>query len=123
MGKKILFVEDDTFLADILQQSLTQAAFQVSIARDGEEAVTVVKKLQPDLILLDLLLPKLDGFGVLEKLRSDPSTATIPVIILSNLMDQDSMTKGKRLGISAYMIKASTVPDEIIAKIKEVLHM
>lgn len=119
MKKNVLFVEDDTFLADILQQALTQAGFAIKIARDGEEALTMVKAEKPDIILLDLLLPKLDGFGVLEKLRADPATTALPVIILSNLMDQESMSKGKRLGVSAYMVKASTVPDEIVVKIKE----
>lgn len=123
MGKNILFIEDDTFLADILQQSLSQAGFAVGIARDGEEGLTAVKNSKPDLILLDLLLPRLDGFGFLERLRAQPDLASLPVIILSNLMDQEFIQKGKKFGVAAYMIKASTVPDEIIAKIKEVLHL
>ena len=121
MEKHILFTEDDPFLAEILQQALVKAGFKVTLAKDGEEALQCVKDSKPDLILLDLFLPRLDGFGVLAHLHSDPSTVKIPVIILSNLMDPDNVERGKSFGVAAYLIKASTTPEEIISKIREVL--
>lgn len=123
MKKHILLIEDDTFLSDILSKALVKAGFKLTLAGNGEDAVRFLEKENPDLILLDLVLPQMDGFGVLAKIRSGSNTAAIPVIILSNVNDQENLKKGEAMGVAAYLVKATTTPEEIIAKVKAVLNL
>jgi DNA-binding response OmpR family regulator len=118
--KKILIVEDDAFLRDLINKKLSSAGFAVSEAVNGEAGLTSAKEAKPDLILLDLLLPTIDGFEVLSKLKANPETSPIPVIILSNLGQKEDLDKGMGLGAIDFMIKAQFTPEEIIAKVKEV---
>lgn len=118
---KILIVEDDQFLRDLMLAKLEEEEFEVDIAVDGEEALEKVAKAKPDLILLDLLLPKMDGFEVLEKIKNDKGTKDIPVIILSNSGTQKAKQRGMQLGASEYMVKAHFTPTEILNEIKDVL--
>ena len=94
---------------------------EVSEAVDGEEGIKKIKEEKPDLILLDLILPGIDGFEVLSKKKEDPALASIPVIILSNLGQKDDVEKGLKMGAVDYLIKAHFTPGEIIDKIKAVL--
>ncbi len=121
MPKKILVVEDDRFLKELIVQKLEKENYQVAEAIDGEEAITMTKKEKPDLILLDLILPKVNGFKVLEKIKEDASTSQIPVIILTNLGQKNDVEKGLKLGAVDYLIKAHFTPNEIINKIKNIL--
>ena len=116
---KVLVVEDDMFLAKILSTKLEKEGFSVVLAFDGEEALNKLKKEIPDLILLDLILPKKNGFEVLEEIKLDDKLNKIPVIILSNLGQQSDVVKGKELGAVDYLIKANFSLDEVISKIKE----
>ena len=121
MAKTILIIEDDKFLRELIVRKLTEEGFGVSEAVDGEEGIKKIKEEKPDLILLDLILPGIDGFEVLSKKKEDPALASIPVIILSNLGQKDDVEKGLKMGAVDYLIKAHFTPGEIIDKIKAVL--
>jgi len=118
---KILIVEDDTFLAGIYANKFEKEGFEVALATDGEMALKLAKKEAPHIILLDILLPKLDGFEVLEKLKSDAGTKAIPVILLTNLGQKEDVDKGLKLGAADYLIKAHFMPAETVEKVKKVL--
>ncbi len=118
---KILIVEDDTFLAGIYASKFEKEGFEVFLAVDGELAVKMGQKEKPDIVLLDILLPKLDGFEVLEKLKADNSTKQIPVILLINLGQKEDVDKGLKLGAADYLIKAHFMPSETVDKVKKVL--
>ena len=119
--KKILIVEDDKFLRELISQKLMKSEFDIAEAVDGEKGVEAAKSEKPDLILLDLILPGIDGFEVLSKIKEDPMTKEIPVIILSNLGQKEDIERGLKLGADDYMIKAHFMPDEIVAKVKTAL--
>jgi len=121
MAKTILIIEDDKFLRELITRKLLNEAYEVSEAVDGEEGIKKIKEEKPDLILLDLILPGIDGFEVLSKKKEDPALASIPVIILSNLGQKDDVEKGLKMGAVDYLIKAHFTPGEIIEKIKVVL--
>ena len=121
MAKTILIVEDDKFLRELIAKKLIKENFEVSEAIDGEEGIKKVKSEQPDLVLLDLILPGIDGFEVLSKMKEDSSLVSIPVIILSNLGQKEDVEKGLKLGAADYLIKAHFTPGEIIDKIKIIL--
>jgi len=119
--KKILIIEDDKFLRELIVQKLLKEGFEISEAIDGEEGIKKIKEEKPDLILLDLILPGIDGFEVLSRAKKDPSLASIPVIILSNLGQKDDVERGLKLGAVDYLIKAHFTPGEIIEKVRNVL--
>jgi len=121
MARTILIIEDDKFLRELVIQKLIKEGYETSEAVDGEEGIKKIKEEKPDLILLDLILPGIDGFEVLSKMREDPALAQIPVIILSNLGQKDDVEKGLKMGAIDYLIKAHFTPGEIIEKIKVVL--
>jgi DNA-binding response OmpR family regulator len=118
---KILIVEDDRFLRELIARKLRNEGYDVIEAVDGEEGLKRIKEEKPDLILLDLILPGIDGFEVLTKAKEDPDTAQIPVIILSNLGQREEIERGLKLGAIDYLIKAHFTPGEIIEKIKNIL--
>jgi len=119
--KTILVIEDDKFLRELISRKLTGEGFDVLEAVDGEEGIKKIKEGKPDLVLLDLILPSIDGFEVLTRVREDPEVSSIPVIILSNLGQREEVEKGLKLGAIDYLIKAHFTPGEIIEKIKNVL--
>ena len=121
MAKTILVIEDDKFLRELISRKLTGEGFDVLEAVDGEEGIKKIKEGKPDLVLLDLILPSIDGFEVLTRVRDDPAVSSIPVIILSNLGQREEVEKGLKLGAIDYLIKAHFTPGEIIEKIKNVL--
>ncbi len=121
MTKKILIIEDDQFLRELIAKKLTQEGYEIVQAADGEEGLKQVKKTKPDLILLDLILPELDGFDVLTKIKQDNQVSHIPVIILSNLGQREDINRGMGLGAQDFLIKTYFTPTEIIEKIKEKL--
>jgi len=121
MAKKILIVEDDKFLRELISKKLKDEGYQLAQAIDGEEGVVKAKEVSPDLILLDLILPGIDGFEVLSRIKKDSSVSSIPVIILSNLGQKEEIERGIKLGAIDFLIKAHFTPGEIIEKIKEIL--
>ena len=118
-GSKILLVEDDPFLGGMYVTKLELEHFQVSLAVDGEAGIEQAKSFHPDLILLDILLPKKDGYTVLKELKQDPTTKDIPVILLTNLGQKQDVVKGLDAGAVDYLIKAHFMPSEVIDKIKQ----
>ena len=119
----VLLVEDDVFLAGIYQKKFEMEGYKISIAENGEKGLADAKKKKPDIILLDILLPKMDGFTVLKNLKADASTKDKPVILLTNLGQKDDVEKGLEAGASDYLIKAHFKPSEIVEKVKKVLHL
>ena len=118
---KILIVEDDKFLRELIVRKLSKENFETIEALDGETAIPLLKEQKPDLVLLDLILPGMDGFEILSKIKADSSIANIPVIILSNLGQREDVEKGMKLGAVDYLVKAHFTPNEIIEKAKEAL--
>lgn len=117
----ILFIEDEPALQKALGRSLEEEGFAVQAAIDGETGLAFVKKEVPDLILLDLILPKKDGFEVLRELKGDPATKHIPIIILTNREESADVEKALSLGASTYLVKANYQLKDVMAKIKEML--
>jgi len=121
MAKKILVVEDDKFLRELISQKLASEGYDVIEAVDGDKGIEKIKNEKPDMVLLDLIIPGIDGFEVLAKMKADPETANTAVIILSNLGQKDDIEKGLEMGANDYLIKAHFTPGEIIEKIQQVL--
>src|SRR3989344_4472212 len=119
--KKILLVEDDPFIIDIYSNHLKKAGFGVDIAMDGKMALEKVKTNYPDLLLLDILLPKMDGWEILKEIRSDEKTKNLKVIVISNLNQQEYANDIEQLGVIKYFLKIQSSPDEIVTAIKEIL--
>lgn len=117
---KILIVEDEEYLSDMYKIKFEQAGYTIIIARDGLEGFELAKKEQPDLVLLDLILPKLDGFKVLKKIREEPDTKKIKVFILSNLGQSDEVNKGIKAGADGYFIKADLTPSQLLDKVSAI---
>ena len=121
MAKKILIIEDDKFLRELIVKKLVKEGYEISEAVDGEEGIKKVKEEKPDLVLLDLILPGIDGFEVLAQMKEDRNVTKIPAIILSNLGQKEDIEKGLKLGAVDYLVKAHFTPGEIIEKIKKIL--
>lgn len=119
--KKILIVEDDTFILEMYATKLLNFGYDVLTATDGDEALKIVKDKKPDFILLDLVLPSVDGFDVLKAVRKNPKSKPIPVILLTNLGERKDVEKGLKLGADDYLIKAHFTPSEVIEKIQSLL--
>jgi len=106
----VLLIEDDEAAAEMYRLRLAADGYQVVTARDGEEGVTIAQRDQPDLIYLDIRLPKLDGFQVLERLRASPDTQGIPVVILTNYGEPELRERGMKLGALEFLVKSDTTP-------------
>jgi DNA-binding response OmpR family regulator len=119
----VLLVEDDIFLSSIYQKKFEMEGFKVTPVDNGEKVLAEAKKKKPDIILLDILLPKRDGFSVLAQLKDDAETKEIPVILLTNLGQKDDVDKGLQAGAVDYLIKAHFKPSEIVEKVRKVLHI
>ena len=120
-GKNILVVEDDMFLAQLLTNRIAKAGVKVLRASDGDDGLKMLREEKPDLVLLDLILPKKSGFELLEEMRADPALQGTPVIIISNLGQESDITKGKELGAIEYFVKAKTSIDDLVERVKVIL--
>jgi DNA-binding response OmpR family regulator len=107
---KVLFIEDDPAVAEMYKLKLELDGYTVTVAKDGEEGLQIATDSPPDIIFLDTRLPKMDGFAVLERLRSAERTAEVPVIILSNYGERELVDRGLKLGALEYLIKSQTTP-------------
>jgi len=117
----ILLVEDDRFLRRAAEATLKQAGFVVTTAADGEEALRQASASRPDVVLLDLIMPKLQGFEVLRRLKQDEATARIPVIVLSNLGQDSDVRQALDLGAVAYLVKSNLSLQDLVKKVRTVL--
>ena len=119
----VLVVEDDKFLRELLVRKLASAGFDVQNAIEGTAAFAILEKRKPNIILLDLILPEMDGFEILTRIKADPKNADVPVIILSNLGQKEDTDKALKLGAIDFMVKANFTLDEIVTKVKTVLNL
>ena len=120
-GRRILLAEDDRFLRKAAETTLRRHGFEVFTAIDGEEALNAIRELLPDLVLLDLIMPKMQGFEVLASVKADPVTAGIPVIILSNLGQDRDVERAIEHGAAAYLIKANLSLDDLVKQVRRTL--
>jgi len=119
--KTILFIEDEQALQKTMGDRLSQEGYEVISALDGEIGLNLAGTQKPDLILLDLILPKLPGLEVLKKLKEDAATQNIPVIIMTNLEEMEKVNKALELGATTYLVKANYSLEEVVGKVKQFL--
>ncbi len=115
--KKVLLVEDDPFLIDIYSTKLNESGFEVHSAKDGGEVLDTSKKLKPDVIILDIVLPQMDGWQILKQLKAEEGLKATRIIILSNLSQKEEVEKGLSLGADKYLIKSDYTPTQVIEEI------
>lgn len=115
---KILLVEDDQAILEMYKMKFTEEGYDITTAEDGMAALEAAKKEIPRMVLLDIILPKLDGFSVLEELKKDPKTKNIPVLLLSNLGQDSDKEKGKKLGAVDYCVKSDLTPMQLVEKVR-----
>ena len=118
---KVLIVEDDPTLAEMYGTKFTAEGFEVVPARDGIEGLAAARAKKPAAILLDVMMPKLDGFATLKEIKADKTLKKIPVMMLTNLGQEEDIKKGKALGADDYFVKANQTPAEIVTKVKALL--
>jgi DNA-binding response OmpR family regulator len=121
---KILLVEDDQFLSALLKNRLEKEKFEVTLAHDGDGALQALRDMEPDLILLDIILPGKSGFEVLEEVQADPQLSDkkgVPVIVISNLGQESDVERGKELGVVDYFVKARISIDDLVKKVRNAL--
>lgn len=120
-GKKILLIEDDQTLVDMYSLKFKEEGFELLVALNGLDGLALAQNELPGVILLDIIMPKMDGFAVLTELKKDIKTKKIPVLMLSNLGQQTDVEKGKAMGADDYIIKASMTPTQVVEKTKSYL--
>ena len=119
--KRVLIVEDDEHISKVYEIQLAKEKLQVILARDGEEAVKMIESEKPDLIILDLMLPKKDGFWVLEEIKKNPKHIKVPILVISNLGQKTDQERAMILGATEYLVKIDYPIQDIIDKIKSYL--
>jgi DNA-binding response OmpR family regulator len=120
-NKIVMVVEDDLFLAQLLSNRLSREGISVIRAGDGEEALSLLKNTKPDLILLDIILPKKSGFEVMEEIQRNPLLKRAPIVIISNLGQDDDISRGRQLGAVEYYVKAKVSIEDLVIKVQELL--
>jgi CheY-like chemotaxis protein len=118
---KILIVEDDLFIRELYERQLGLAGYQVATAADGPEGLTKITEFQPNLLLLDIMLPQMNGLDLLKTIKANEATKNIPVILLTNLGQDSVIKEGFSLGADGYLIKSAYTPDQIIEEVKKFL--
>ncbi|PIR07047.1 MAG: response regulator [Candidatus Komeilibacteria bacterium CG11_big_fil_rev_8_21_14_0_20_36_20] len=118
---RILLIEDEEMLANMYEIKFKNEGFELTKALDGAKGLELSKTIKPDFILLDIIMPKMDGFSVLKALKDDPQTKDVPVMLLTNLGQEEDVKKGKELGAVGYLVKANITPAEVVSKVKEEL--
>jgi DNA-binding response OmpR family regulator len=120
--KTILLIEDDEFLAELYATKLNLDGFEVILATDGKKGLRSAREKKPDLILLDIILPEIDGFELLKLFKQDAKLKNIPVVLLTNLSQKDEVKQGLELGAEDYLIKAHFMPSEVVKKVRQVIN-
>jgi CheY-like chemotaxis protein len=121
LGKKILIVEDEAMLADVMRDELVNAGFDVSVARDGQEGLAMAQSVHPDLMMVDVLMPKMDGISMLKNLRANPEFAKIPASVLTNLNDSQTIQDALESGAYDFLVKSNWNPKDLVKYVKEKL--
>ncbi len=117
MAKKILLIEDEKIMINLLRKKLTGEGYDVTIARNGEEGLETMRELNPDVVLLDIIMPKMGGFEVMQEMKKDPELSKIPIIIVSNSGQPVELSKAKELGARDWLIKTEFDPQEVVDKV------
>ena len=117
MAKKILLVEDEKIMINLLEKKLSQEGYDVTVAVNGEEGLKMMKELLPEVVLLDIIMPKMGGFEVMEEMKKDPKLKKIPVIIISNSGQPVELGRAKELGAKDWLIKTEFDPQEVVEKV------
>lgn len=118
---KILLIEDEEMLANMYEVKFQNEGFDITKALDGASGLELAKTIKPDLVLLDVIMPKMDGFSVLKSIREDAGIKDLPVILLTNLGQDEDVQKGKELGVVGYLVKANVTPAEVVEAAKREL--
>jgi len=118
---KVLIVDDDVTLRDMYAERLKAEGFEVDTAGNGAEGIEKAKSAKPDVILMDVMMPQVNGFNALEKIKQDADIKDIPVIMLTALIQAENKTRGLQAGAAGYIVKSETMPGEVIKKINAVL--
>ena len=121
MKKKVLIIEDEELVAEILEKKLKEAGYNVEVARDGEEGLNKMRKRKPDLVLLDIIMPKKGGFEVMEEMRKDENLKDIDVMVISNSGQPVELDKAKALGAKDWLIKTEFDPQEVLDKVNNLM--
>jgi CheY-like chemotaxis protein len=119
MAKKILIIEDEEIMVTLLQKKLTGEGYEISVARDGNEGIRAMKEVKPDLILLDIIMPKMGGFEVMGEMSKDKELKKIPVIVISNSGQPVELDRAQKLGAKDWLIKTEFDPQEVVDKVKK----
>ncbi len=119
--KTILLIEDDPFLVEIYTTKLKEEGFSMAVAIDGQEGLKIIKEKAPDLLLLDIVLPNVNGWEILREIKRDDKLNNLKIVILSNLSQKEEIEKGMKLGAVKYLIKAHYTPSEVVKVIKKIL--
>lgn len=119
MTEKILIIEDEEIMINLLQKKLTKEGYEVSITRNGEQGLKAMREARPDLILLDIIMPKMGGFEVLEEMTGDKKLKDIPVIIISNSGQPVELSRARELGVQDWLVKTDFNPQEVIDKVNK----
>lgn len=120
-NKRVLIIEDDLTLRNVLAEFLGSEGFLVGVASDGEEGVNMIKSYNPDIVLLDIILPKKNGFEVLKEVKNSEGKLSVPFVLLTNLGSLDDIEKALELGATTYLVKGDYQVKEIVEKVKEIL--
>jgi len=118
---KILIVEDDRYISKMYQLKLSLDGFEVQVAENGRLGIEKVKEFRPDIVLTDILMPEMDGFEVIKAIKADTELSATPILIMSNLGQEDHIQRGLGLGALGYIVKSQYTPSKVVDKIKEVL--
>lgn len=119
--KKVLIVEDDVFLANAYRVKLAKAGFEIQMATDGVEALNILKTFTPDLILLDLIMPVKDGFTTLHEIKENSALKSIPVLVASNLGQEEDIERAKKLGATDFIVKSNVTLAQLVEKINKIV--
>lgn len=120
-GKKVLWIEDDKFLGDLITKKLSNSGFQVMHEETGEAALKRLESDLADIALVDILLPEMDGFEIVTKMKENEKTKNIPVIFFTNLATKEDIEKGYSVGADRFLVKSNMIPDEIVTEIENLL--
>lgn len=121
MAKKILIVEDEEIILSLLEKKLIQKGYEVSTARDGQEGIKMIREINPELILLDIIMPNMGGFEVMEEMAVDDKIKNIPIIVISNSGQPVELDRAQKLGAKDWLVKTEFDPQEVLEKVKKQL--
>ena len=119
--KKVLIVEDEDIIMDLLEKKLIQEGYEVSTAYDGEQGMEKLRSVKPDILLLDIVMPKKSGYEVMEEMSKDPELSKIPIIVISNSGQPVELDKAKNMGAKDWLVKTQFDPKEVVEKVRRLI--